>query len=385
MRHHTNRRARAGFTLLEILIASSLLLFILGVSTQFLRRQTNAVSGQSGRLDAQQNAHFSLSTLERELRVAGIGVVDQQPIIVQAAPLAMTFNGDLVSRVKGDPGAVYIDVDADSDAVEGFRSRDAVKLPNSNVPYPDSTYMKGPGVLTNAETIAFWLAKDSSSNYANEYILYRRVNNLPQKVVARGIVVNATDTVFQYFKIDTAGVLRAISTAALPLYHTAKTHGATSDTGRFAIVDSIKLVRIRMTSVYHDRKGDVTRRLETTIRIMNAGLIRRTTCGDPPIGVTPVAATSAPFATSPFVNITWARSLDETQGEKDIERYAIFRRLSTAPDFSEPIASIPAGSATYTFTDTNVRFGESWVYGVTAQDCTPASSGIGSTATVIIP
>ena len=206
------------------------------------------------------------------------------------------------------------------------------------------------------------------------------------RLVSRGIIVNAADTVFQYFKSDTLGNLTPIPPGSLPVYHGAMIHGAPNDTGPGSMIDSIRSVRVRFTTVFHDpRAGDATRRLERTIRIMNAGLNNRTTCGDAPIAVTPVAVASLATDPAPFVTITWARSVDEATGEKDVERYSLFKRLSTSTTFSEPFASIPAGSATYTFTDTDVHSGESWVYGVTAQDCTPLSSSIGMTSAVTLP
>jgi len=382
---HRVARQRRGFTLLEVLIATTLLLFILGVSTQFMRRQSAGISQAAGRLEAQQNAYFGISTLERELRTAGIGVVDKQPMLVEAGPMAVVFNSNLISRVKGDLAAVYVDVDADTDAVEAFRSSEKIALPNSTVRYPDTTYMAAGGVPTSAETIAFWLSRDSTSSNANEYILWRRVNAMKPRVVSKGIIASATDTVFQYFKADTLGNLTAIPAATLPLYHSAMIHGAPNDTARAAMIDSIRSMRVRLTTVYHDpRTGDATRRLERTIRIMNAGLNDRTTCGDAPLGVLPSAVASTVNG-APQVTITWSRSVDEVSGERDVERYALYKRYSASTTFSEPFASIPAGSAAYTFTDTDVHSGDTWVYGVTAIDCTPTSSNIAMAAAVVIP
>lgn len=382
-----SRRARRGFSLMETIISMTLIIAIMAMSTRLLISQTRMLSQQSGRLEAQQNAQFSLATLDRETRVAGIGVVDKQPILVYAAAQAMVFNTDLVSRVAGDPGSVYIDLDADSSSTLVFRNTDKLNLPLSTTKYPDSTYLQAGGVPSAAETIAFWVSKDSTSPATNEYLLFRRINADPARVVARGIRINANDTIFQYFKRDTAGVSTAIAPGSLPLFHSAAIHGAVNDTGKSALTDSIKTVRVRMTAMYRDRNGvQIIRRIDMTIQLMNAGLIRRNDCGEPPIGVAP----SATFATDsvtgdPLVKVTWNRSLDEASGEKDVERYTIFRRTAAATVFTEPIASIPAGSATYLFKDKDVATGELWVYGVAAQDCTPNSSSIGTTTTVIIP
>jgi hypothetical protein len=341
---------------------------------------------QSGRLEAQQTAQFTLSELDRELRLAGVGVADMQPLLVQADPMAITFNADLVSHVKDDPSPVYVDVDADPYMTTVWRSTDKKQLPVSTFAYPDSTHMKAIGAPSGAETISFWLSADSSTTASNDYVLWRRVNGGTHRLVATGIVKNPADTVFQYFKADSLGNLTAVPTGSLPLYHNAITHGIKADSGKFALVDSIKTVRVRMNVVYNDRKGPIYRRLDHTIRLMNAGLVRRATCGEAPLGVVVTAVASLDANLKPQVSISWAKSGDEGLGERDVERYAVYKRLVGQPGtMDEPFASIPAGAANYTYVDTEVQTGENWVYGVAVQDCTPALSGVNTAAAVVIP
>jgi prepilin-type N-terminal cleavage/methylation domain-containing protein len=383
-------RARRGFTLAEVVLAMSLLLVLIGLSTQLFQKQSRSVATQAGRLDAQQNSRFAMSMLDRELRIAGVGVVDAQPLVVQAAPLAITFNADLAALDTGDKSAVYINPDADSAAVDVLRNTTKITLPTSTNQYPDSTYMQNTGVPSNAETISYWLSKDSTSSDTNEYILFRRANARPAKVVAKGIIVSPNDTVFQYFRADSAGTLQAVPTAALPLTHFAAMHGSPADTGKSSLTDSLRQVKVTLTSVYHDpRTGkDVLRRMQSTIHLMNAGLIHRSTCGQPPIAVA-VTATLTPAdgitVMQSYVTVAWTPSIDDGSGEKDVERYAIYRRLSSATNFDEPLTSVPAGSASYSFVDSDLQSGQSWVYGVAAQDCTPASSAIGTAPAVVIP
>ena len=376
-----------GFSLIEVLLSMTIMLSVLGIATTLFRKQGAVIAAQSGRLEAQQTAQFTLSLIDRELRLAGVGVVDMQPILVQADANALTFNADLVSSVPGDPSAVYIDEDAENQYALVWQSADKKALPTATRLYPDTTYMRSAGLPSGAETISFWISKDSSVTGNNEYILWRRVNDSPNRIVAKGIIRNPSDTIFQYFKGDTAGVLTPIPAASLPLYHNAATHGHQSDTGKFALVDSIRTIRIRMTVVFHDRNGDVFRRLDTTIRLMNSGLIRRSTCGDPPWAVTPTATAGVDAGTgNPRVLLTWPKSSDETGGEKDVERYSLFRRLvGAAVTENEPFASIPAGSATYSFVDTDVQSGEQWIYGTASQDCTPSSSSVTFASAVTIP
>jgi prepilin-type N-terminal cleavage/methylation domain-containing protein len=380
-----SRRSRPGFTLIELLLAMTMVLLILGIGSQFFRKQSAQIAAQAGRLEAQQNGQFGLATMDRELRMAGAGVVDAQPILVQADTLAMSFNANLVSKSLGDVGAVYVDVDADSDAVQVWRRSEALPLPRSAKSYPDSTYMKAVGVPSDAETISYWLSKDSTAKIPNEYILFRRANNTAARMVAKSIIVNPGDSVFTYYRADSTGALTPINLGFYPLFHKAPVHGSPADTGRgSALIDSIRAVRIRFTLVHHDRKGDVLRKMETTIRVVNSGLNRQTTCGELPLGVLP-SVSAANVSGVPSVTITWNKSGDEGAGEKDVERYAIYKRSVAFADFGEPFAGVPAGSASYSFVDTDVHSGDMLIYGVAALDCTPNSSNIGSTLVITVP
>jgi prepilin-type N-terminal cleavage/methylation domain-containing protein len=387
---HRNRR---GFTLIEIMISMTLMLTIIGLSTQLFRKQANAVAAQSGRLDAQQNSRFAVSMLERELRVAGVGVVDQQPLMVMAGPTSMSFNANLVALDTGDLGSVYINPDADSASVGVWKKVDRMQLPGTSAFYPNSTYVKASGVFSDAETITYWIAPDSSSSWPNEYILWRRVNARPPRMVARGLYYRpGTDTLFRYFKADSLGTVTEITGATLPIVHSAVVHGTQTDVGTSALTDSVRYVRAQFNSIYHLslKPGDTTqRRLNMTIKLMNAGLIHHLTCGSPPIAptalgavVTPANGTTVP---RPFVTLTWTKAVDDGAGEKDVERYAIYRRINSDPNFDQPIGSVVGGRATYSFIDTDLQTGQHWVYGVSALDCSPSNSPMVSSPQVVIP
>jgi len=389
------RGDRRGFTLIEIMISMTLMLTIIGLSTQLFRKQANAVASQSGRLDAQQNSRFAVSMLERELRTAGVGVVDAQPLLVMAGPTSLSFNANLVANDTGDLSSVYINPDADSASVGVWHSVDRLQLPGTSVFYPNSTYVKstvGP-VFSDAETITYWISLDSSSSYANEYILWRRINARPPKMVARGIYYRpGVDTLFRYFKSDTLGTLTEISTAVLPIVHTATVHGTQADTGKSAMTDSVRQVRAQFRSIFHyspKPTDTTTRSLNLTIKLMNAGLIHHPTCGQPPIAPTSVTATVTPAngTTVPqtFVTLTWVPSVDDLTSEKDVERYAIYRRLTSQTLFGEPIASVVGGHSSYSFVDVDLQSGQQWIYGVSALDCSPSNSAMASSASVTIP
>lgn len=371
---------------MELLVAMILMMVIMTVAVQTFRRSSTLLASQAGMLEAQQNARFAVTNLDRDLRVAGVGIAPTQPMIVQASNTAITFNVDLVSRDSSDPLAVYIDPKADSTTTSALRTTAGITLPGTSITYPDSTYYTAAGLLSPAETISYYLAKDSTTARSNEYILWRRVNAAPPSVIARGIQFNPTDTVFQYFQENDTGAVVLIPPSKLPLYHSAAAHGSPADTGRFALVDSIRSVRVRLTAVYHDpRLGDVLRPIQATIRLLNAGLVNRTTCGQPPMGVSVAATTSVSGAVSPFVKLVWSPSLDDGSGENDVDRYAIFRRPDTASTFVLPYASVPAGDTTYTYIDSDVKSGDRWIYGVAAVDCTPRSSDVATTGIIAVP
>ncbi len=375
-----------------MILSMTLMLAFLGMTAELFRRQSDSVSSSAGRLDAQQNARFAMSSIERELRMAGVGVPNAQPLLVMAGAMGITFNADLAALDTGDLAADYINPDADSAAVDVLRPANKIVLPGTTKNYPDSMYWQSAGVPSNAETISYWLSHDSTSSYSTEYILFRQVNARPARVVARGILIKPGDRPFIYLR-DSLGMLDTVSAAILPLIHTAPIHGTMADTGKSVMTDSVKAVVVTLTSVFHDMRlikthhDTITRTTQATIHLMNAELIHQSTCGSAPLPVAPTATVTAAGGGNPsaFVTITWSPSVDDGAGEKDVERYALYRRLAAVSSFDEPFASVPAGSGSYSFKDFDITTGQQWIYGVAAQDCTPTLSSIGSTSQVTIP
>ena len=81
---------RSGFTLAELMIAATLMLLVFAMVVPLLRMQTQSLGGGAGRLDALQTARFAQNAIDRDLRIAGDGVLPQQPMVVQADPMAVT-------------------------------------------------------------------------------------------------------------------------------------------------------------------------------------------------------------------------------------------------------------------------------------------------------
>jgi type II secretory pathway pseudopilin PulG len=377
--------SRKGLTLIEILISLGLMLVIFAAAVPFFRVQTRSVDENAGRMDAQQSARFAINTIDRELRVAGLGVADAQPLLVQADAYAITFNADLVTPDPTDPGAVYYDPDLPAAVTAAMSHVTQVQLPRSAEMYPQVSYFEG-GVPSRAETVSYWVSADSSSPRADEHVLWRRVNRETPQLVAKGIVVTPGEPIFRYFKPDSVGRPTEIPAGQLPLIHTAPMHGdgVLDDTGGSALTDSVRMVRIRFVARYHDpEKGNVEQSVESSVRLLNAGMIRRTTCGESPLstGITAVYQAGPPAA----IQLTWNPSGDQDGGERDVERYVVFRRIFGSGEWGEPYASLTATEPSYTYFDEQIVSGERYEYGLIAQDCSPRNSSLTMSAPILVP
>ena len=140
--------------------------------------------------------------------------------------------------------------------------------------------------------------------------------------------------------------------------------GRTADTASRRSPTAFAQVSVQFTSVFHDpRTGntDVTATQQATIHLMNAGLIHHSTCGQrrSASGAGDGAVTAANGTTIPqtFVTISWTASVDEGAGEKDVERYALYRRLSTVLDVRRTVRQRACRRGSYTFNDTDCRAG----------------------------
>ena len=75
------------------------------------------------------------------------------------------------------------------------------------------------------------------------------------------------------------------------------------------------------------------------------------------------------------MRLTWLPAFDENAGEKDVVRYVIWRKKTTDPLWTDPLTSVAAGQANYTYDDNSgFQSGSSYEYRLAAQDCTPKLS-----------
>ena len=382
-------RSRSGFSLLEMILSMSLMLVVIGLSTQLFRKQSTSVANQSGVLDAQQNSRFAISSLERELRMAGVGVVDQQPLLVMANKLSMTFNADLVALDTGDMGSVYINPDADSAAVDVLRTDPGHHAAGNVADVPrDDLHVEPRRAEQRRDDLV--LAVEGFDQQVRQRI---RPVSAPERAPGpRGgprhrLQRRRYD--LPLFQERLAGESHRDSAVGAPGHpHRADPrHPGRHRT--LGVVGQHTRGARAVHDVFHDPRASTPtyRPQRATIHLMNAGLLHHSTCGQPPLapGSVTAAVTVANGSTVPqtYVNVSWTKSVDDGAGEKDVIRYAIYRRLSTVTTYDEPFASVPAGS--YSFHDTDVQSGQTWIYAVAAVDCSPATSPTSQSSSVAIP
>ena len=386
--------SRAGFTITELLVAAVLTTVIVGAALPFVIGQPKVIAAAAARGEAGQNARFALTTLDRELRMIGTGTTPTQPMLVAADPYAITFNADLVTSDAADIWGVSYDPSVDTAATIALQPP-AVTLPRSLGSYPQAAFLDRDGTVAGAETISYWVTRDSSTSRPNEYVLYRQVNRLAPVVVTTGIYIKPGDPFFQYQWVrDTTGAITTVPSSAFPLRHLAATHGAAADTGETgrvaSQVDRVRTVTVYATGQYADPRrggalGQRASRASTTL--INVTALRRSSCGTAPDPATVTSVVPFPSSGPPTsVTLTWTAVTDDGAGEHDLDRYLIYRAINGAA-FQNPIADVPAlgrAGQQYTYVDYDVKRApvppqtasstNSFVYAVVAQDCQPQVS-----------
>ncbi|MCE9601599.1 MAG: prepilin-type N-terminal cleavage/methylation domain-containing protein [Gemmatimonadetes bacterium] len=384
-------RLRAGMTLIEMMVALLIFSFVTAGAMLLLKAESQAFSLGSERVAMYQNGRFAINEMEKDLRTSGAGAPDIQPQLVYIADSVIVFNANYWTNTLGDVEAVYYNPDAPDSAVAAMRTSSKITIPFTATLYPDTNYMLG-AANSASETIVFWFARDTSTARTDDFTLWRRVNNIEPEIVASNLLKTSGRAFFEYFKVSsTAGGVQSMSQVAanvLPWRHTRPIHLAINDTGTFARIDSIRAVRINFT-VTNGQAGTTerTRALSRLIRLPNLGLVNTRSCGDLPIFASTVTAANsfASDSVTRIVRVTFSRSVDEITGERDVDRYVIWRRPSTETDWGDPYVVLPGGSATYVYSDPGIVSGISYYYAVAAQDCTPSMSPMRASAMVTIP
>ena len=132
-------------------------------------------------------------------------------------------------------------------------------------------------MISNAETISYWLTPDSNTPRPDDYLLLRQVNSAPATVVARGLVFPGGTPAFRYFIPGAAANSRVeVTSPTLPLYFKA------GNVGPDTLLAKISEIELQLQAVYRDPLGhDVYRSVNQFIPVLNAGLLHLAACNSP--------------------------------------------------------------------------------------------------------
>jgi type II secretory pathway pseudopilin PulG len=379
-------------TIIEMLVAMTVFSLVIAGALAVLRSESRSMRLGSERASALQNLRFAANALELDLRTLGANVPDEQPFLIYAGAEVVAFNADYATNLPDDPYAVYYDPDAPTGSVTALMASQSITLPLTSFNYPDTNFTAIGGTTNSpAETIVFFFDSDTATTRADDFVLYKQVNADPPEVVSRNIIRTPGAQFFEYYWVrnpqSAPAYVEAVAQDSLPLTHAAAMHGSVADTGWAAMIDSVRGVRLTFT-VTNGRTGDAEHRRSVSrlIRLPNAGLAVKRTCGDEPIlGVFLLATPGVDVNGDPIVTLTWDQAVDEGGGEQDVTRYVIWRRLAGNPEWRDPYLSIPPGNPSYTYVDGAVASGDTYEYALAAQDCTPSLSPIVIAGPVAVP
>lgn len=386
-------RRDAGFTLVEMLITMVILVGVMGATVSFFRSQNQSFLDASRRLDALQNARFAISQVERELRTLGAGVSGQQPMLVYGGNDVIAFNTDYVENDSTTfRWAVYYNPNVNAFASDAWPQSSAATLPNTSFSYPPITYRQANGALSPAETHIFWLALDGTTARTDDYVLWERTNDQTAELVSRNILQMGSKPFFEYFLArrlaSGADTLMLTPSGNLPLIRLTLNGSMTgSDSANATRPDSIQAVRMnfRITNGLtgtSERLRDVS----SVVALPNNGLPSASVCGRSPFPAGTLSVQPDTIPGSGRVKISWAASPDQEAGELDVWQYVIYRRVAGAPLWEDPVMNLgkTVGASTYVQILGGNIPGTTYEFGVSAQDCTPATSTMVS-STVVAP
>ena len=378
---------RAGMSLVELMVALTIFGVVITTAVGFMAQQNSAYSVSVERISALRNLRYAATLMAQDLETLGTNVPDGQPPLYYADEDVVVFAADHTTNVASDPFAVFHDPDAPGGQVGAPLS--GFSLPNAGLSWPDTLYESVPGVTSPAEVIIFFFRPDSTTDRTDDWVLFRQVNSGSREEVSRNLLQIDDAPFLSYERLATVGGVSApavVPDSLVPIHHAAEIHLSVADTGRFALADSVRAVRLRIRAT-NGRTGEdeVRVELDRLIPLPNTGLGQLATCGSAPILGVGLTATAGTTATGdPAGLLSWTPAVDESGGEGDVVRYMIWRREVGDPSWGDPYLAIPAGASSYSYEDADVDAGTIYQYALAAQDCTPTLSTLQSSGPVSI-
>lgn len=375
---------RAGFSLMELLIAMVMLVGIGGAAFALFRSQSRAFRDNTDRYDLTQNARGTIEGTERVIRTMGAGTPSEQPVLVYGSASVLAFNADFVEQDTVDMRwAAYFNPDVPLAEAEAWDQAAATTIPNSSpvYTYPTATYRLGNGALSPAETYILYFSADAATARGDDYILYQRVNGGTSEIVARNVLAHPNGRpFFEYLMertLSTGDTLMTAPAGVLPLIRRQLIGGITAaDSSAYVRPDSVRAIRIHVR-LTNGRTGaeERTRDISTTIEVPNNGIPLPNVCGRAPYAPGGFTAVDT-SAGGGRVRLTWSASADQGSGEQDVRQYIVWRRLAASATWAEPLVVVRAesGMNSYSTEISGNLPGTAYTFAVAAQDCTPAQS-----------
>jgi prepilin-type N-terminal cleavage/methylation domain-containing protein len=393
----SSARPRRGFTLAELMIAMALFGIVLTSAVGFLVAQSKGFRVLADRSASVQNGRFGRDILRQEIRTAGTNVTEEQPTVVYAADEVFAFNSDLTTNRRDSirlTGAVYVDPFASDAEVTAITTARAITIPGSGFGYPLQNYSQSGSMFINsdAELLTYRFAPDTAAGAGGTFVLYRQVNDKAPEVVASGLRRSPNRPFFRYW-YDPARFgatnpnIDSVPRNWLPLMKNVAKRGVAPDTGTAVSmrIDALRAVEVTYEATL-PRGGtrDVVRYMIPLPNVANARQSRA--CGRVPLA--PQAPSVQWRTDSSAVMLNWTRATDDGAGERDAIRYVLWRRISGAATWGDPIATVGVDAAgNYAYKDASVQrgVGRRYDYALAVQDCTPNLSALAASAAVTVP
>lgn len=388
--HLPAARRRAGFTLMELLLAVTVLTFVTGATYALFRSQSQNFKSNTARYDLIESARGAIEASERIIRTMGAGTPNNQPVLVYGANTILAFNTDYVEQDTVDMRwATYFNVDTPVEETTAWTQAAQAAIPNSSpsYTYPPVTYQLGNGSPSAAETYMLYFELDANTTRSDDYVMWQRVNAGTPEMVTRNILAHPNGRpFFEYLmqrQLSTGDTLQIAPAGVLPLIRRPLVAGITAaDSANYVRPDSIRAVRMnfRLTNGAPGA-AERFRDMSTTIEVPNNGIPLPTVCGRVPLEPGSLSA-AEPTPGDGVIRISWTASPDQEAGEQDVTQYIIWRRLSSATTWAEPLLVVraEAGQTSYSTDITGHSFSTGYTFGIAAQDCTPSQSTIRTTA-----
>jgi prepilin-type N-terminal cleavage/methylation domain-containing protein len=246
-------KRRAGFTLIEVMIAMVVLGFVMGAAISVFRSQSTNFRVGGQRLELEQNLRYAVGTLDRVVRTAGAGTTSTQPMFLYGDTVTVAVNADYTDSVT-PTNAVYYNPDAPPGSFTALPVGSAYTLPNTAFAYPSMTYLDINGTPGAAETIVIYFRPDSSTADPNDYVMMMRVNALPAELIARNIYKIPNTPFLRYYVHPTtlsvppatrdSNIVCPSASCSGAIQHTIALHNSAADTSGTgsALADSVKAI-----------------------------------------------------------------------------------------------------------------------------------------------